>query len=358
MEEGHIQKYCPKCQTKFDDINPKYKFCPNCGGILTFRENTEIFRYLNEICKKDIKRNLCSSCGKEFDLTYEFCPLCSNKLSLQNVFSIDYLREQVVGKWNKGFEKFTFDEIEHDLLINANPMPIMFDEVFESKLKFDELLERDIITFEQAIDYKLSYKELYSILSLLRFVKDDEYHFLFFRNCEYRRKFGDIIGQSGLNYFKVSNNLFLMHNTIGELKSFLKEYPFIDRWDINREKVLEIVVELLELKDYFENPPEGSYTEDDMGYCNCKQTDKILKLLYDNEIDDIFFHERLEYMEGKYNKNTPEEFSREKLSFKEVFAVLTWLTRSERGGGAFFKAIEDKTFYNLISRLEEIREEI
>ena len=53
------------------------------------------------------------------------------------------------------------------------------------------------------------------------------------------------------------------------------------------------------------------------------------------------------------------EFSRKKLTLEEVFAVLTWLHRDERHcGGSFLRAIKNGTFYNLISRLGEIKNEL
>ena len=65
-------------------------------------------------------------------------------------------------------------------------------------------------------------------------------------------------------------------------------------------------------------------------------------------------------MERKYNyQRKPALFSREKLTLDEILAILTWLHREERWcGGAFSRAIEDKTFYNLLKRMEEIRNEL
>ena len=64
-------------------------------------------------------------------------------------------------------------------------------------------------------------------------------------------------------------------------------------------------------------------------------------------------------MERKYGVNQIHEFSRENLTLEEVFAVLTWLHREERWcGGAFYKAIKNKTFYYILKRMEEIRKEL
>ena len=64
-------------------------------------------------------------------------------------------------------------------------------------------------------------------------------------------------------------------------------------------------------------------------------------------------------MERKYGVSQMLEFSREQLTLEEVFAVLTYLHREERHcGGCYLRAIENRTFYNLLCRLEEIRNEL
>ena len=84
-----------------------------------------------------------------------------------------------------------------------------------------------------------------------------------------------------------------------------------------------------------------------------------MKLLYKHEIYDTKYYPKLEMMEKKYGTIQMNQLSREKLTLEEVFAVLTWLHRDERHcGGSFLRAIENGTFYNLLSRLEEIKKEL
>ena len=131
--------------------------------------------------------------------------------------------------------------------------------------------------------------------------------------------------------------------------------------NFNREELILILDDFLQYKDYFENPPEEAYEVDDWEYSKCKEAYEIQHLLYKYEIYDTDYSEgKLSIMERKYNyqRNTAK-FSREKLTFDEILAVLTWLHREERWcGGAFNRAIEDKTFYYLLKRMEEIREEL
>ena len=129
--------------------------------------------------------------------------------------------------------------------------------------------------------------------------------------------------------------------------------------NFNRDELIAILDDFIQYKDYFENPPEEAYEMDRFDYSECKEAREIEQLLYKYEIYDTQYNVKLPIMERKYNKRSPAELSREKLSLDEIFAVLTWLHREERWcGGAFNRAIEDKTFYNLLSRLEEIRDEL
>lgn len=130
--------------------------------------------------------------------------------------------------------------------------------------------------------------------------------------------------------------------------------------NFNREELITILDDFIQYKDYFENPPKEAYEVNDWDYTLCKEAKEVEQLLYKYEIYDTQYSEvKLPIMERKYGCKDPAKFSREKLTLDEILAVLTWLHRWERWcGGAFNGAIEDKTFYNLLSRLEEIRDEL
>ncbi|MDO5820151.1 MAG: DUF6508 domain-containing protein [Methanobrevibacter sp.] len=151
----------------------------------------------------------------------------------------------------------------------------------------------------------------------------------------------------GSEYEKVSMSQYILNN-------------------FSREELIKILDDFLQYKDYFENPPKEAYEVDDYDYSRCKKAYEIQHLLYKYEIYDTEYSiVKLPIMERKYKKEglsrrlTPTEFSREKLTLDEILAILTWLHREERWcGGAFSRAIEDKTFYNLLKRMEEIRNEL
>ena len=126
-----------------------------------------------------------------------------------------------------------------------------------------------------------------------------------------------------------------------------------------KEEIVDIIDDFIKYKDYFENPPEEAYLVDDWDYSECKEAREIEQLLYKHDVFDTKYYPKIEVMERKYHKSEALDFSREKLSLEEVFAVLTWMHREERHcGGCFLRAIENRTFYNLLSRLEEIRNEL
>ena len=125
------------------------------------------------------------------------------------------------------------------------------------------------------------------------------------------------------------------------------------------EELKDILDDFIQYKDYFENPPEDAYLADDMDYSECREAIELMKLLYKHEVYDTKYYPKLEMMEKKYGTIQMNQLSREKLSLEEVFAVFTWIHREERHCGVcFLRAIENKTFYNLLCRMEEIRNEM
>ena len=87
---------------------------------------------------------------------------------------------------------------------------------------------------------------------------------------------------------------------------------------------------------------------------------RIEKLLYKYKIYDTKYSNKLEVLGRRYDKTWDHAgLSREKLSLEEIFVILTWLHRAERhAGGFFYEAIKQGTFYNLLKRMEEIRNEL
>lgn len=129
--------------------------------------------------------------------------------------------------------------------------------------------------------------------------------------------------------------------------------------NLTNEELKTILDDFIQYKDYFENPHEEDYLVDGMDHSECRPAREIEKLLYKYKIYDTRYPEKLPGMERKYGVRGIAEFSRQKLTFEEILVILTWLHRAERHAGGFFReAIEDKTFYNLLCRMEEIRNEL
>ena len=128
----------------------------------------------------------------------------------------------------------------------------------------------------------------------------------------------------------------------------------------DREELIQILDEFIQYKDYFENPREEAFVVDDYDYSECKEARRIEKLLYKYKIYDTEYRDKLEVMEKRYDKKWDHAgLSREKLNLEEIFVILTWLHRAERhAGGFFYEAIKQGTFYNLLKRMEEIRNEL
>ena len=130
-------------------------------------------------------------------------------------------------------------------------------------------------------------------------------------------------------------------------------------YEINTEELIKILDDFIKYKDYFENPPEEAYEMDNRDYSECRQAREIERLLYKHEVYDTQYPPKLEKMMGIYNRNTSAELSREELRLDEIFIILTLIHRQERWcGGAFYEAIKNKTFYRLLRRMEEIRNEL
>lgn len=127
----------------------------------------------------------------------------------------------------------------------------------------------------------------------------------------------------------------------------------------SKEELKIILNDFIQYKDYFENPPEEAFVVDEWDYSKCEEVYEIVQLLYKYEIYDTKYDGKLKIMKQKYSKRLPVELSLEKLSFEEVLVILTWVHREERHcGGCYYKCIKNGTFYNLLCRMEEIKNEL
>ena len=128
----------------------------------------------------------------------------------------------------------------------------------------------------------------------------------------------------------------------------------------DRDELIQILDEFIQYKDYFENPPKEAFEVSDYDYSRCEEARRIEKLLYKYRIYDTEYSNKLEVLGRRYDKIWDHAgLSREKLNLEEIFVILTWLHRAERHAGCFFyEAIKQGTFFNLLKRMEEIRNEL
>ena len=66
-------KYCPKCNSKYDD---KYRFCKRCGNTLSV---------VQKVRKSNVK--FCPKCKLEYVNKYKFCKKCGCSLIIKGVQS-------------------------------------------------------------------------------------------------------------------------------------------------------------------------------------------------------------------------------------------------------------------------------
>lgn len=126
-----------------------------------------------------------------------------------------------------------------------------------------------------------------------------------------------------------------------------------------KEELISILDDFIQYKDYFENPPRESYEDPRTDYTISKEARAIECILYKYKIYDTQYIYKLPEMRKKYGVSNDFALAREKLTFEEILAILTWLHRAERHAGGFFNmAIENKTFYCLLCRMEEIKNEM
>lgn len=132
------------------------------------------------------------------------------------------------------------------------------------------------------------------------------------------------------------------------------EFPETRRTDFTKEEMLDIIDFYLQYKPILdentsnqeEHPP---FTPHD-----------FTKLLYMYKMVDVDYINNMTKMKKKYGKQYVEELSKEKLSFLEIITVFTFIHRAERhaGGGWYEDCMVDGTYYNLLCRLERIKNEI
>lgn len=131
------------------------------------------------------------------------------------------------------------------------------------------------------------------------------------------------------------------------------ELPDKQKTDFTKEEMLDILDFYLQYKPCFENP------DVDYDYLSMEVAHDFTLLLYEYQIMDFNFFENLDKMEEKYGKHDICDLSEEKLDFFEIMTLFTFVHRGELHNDSWYDScVKDNTYYNLLCRLEEIREDL
>lgn len=129
--------------------------------------------------------------------------------------------------------------------------------------------------------------------------------------------------------------------------------PDSQRTDLNKEELLDILDFYLQYKPFFEEAIP------DMNYLTIDVAHDFTLLLYEYQIMDLNYFENLDKMREKYKKQDIHDLSKAKLDFYEIIIIFTFIHRAERHAGGWYEScVKHNTYYNLLSRMDEIRDEL
>ena len=130
--------------------------------------------------------------------------------------------------------------------------------------------------------------------------------------------------------------------------------PDSQRTDLTTDELLDILDFYLQYKPLF----EGSTIEGEEYPIHLAAHDFTL-LLYEYQIMDFDYFENLDKIREKYGKHSIHELSEEKLDFFEIITIFTFIHRADRHAGGWYEScIENNTYYNLLCRMEDIKNEL
>ena len=135
----------------------------------------------------------------------------------------------------------------------------------------------------------------------------------------------------------------------------------LNETNFTNEEILEIIDLYLKQKPYL----EGTSVNDDLVIFESSSEDDIiewddsfiLEPCFFNEIHDQHYMQNWHKLKNKYGKNSSNNLSKEKLNFREVITVFTFIERANRHAGQG-SAQNYEIWSNLLSRLEEIKNEL
>ena len=124
-------------------------------------------------------------------------------------------------------------------------------------------------------------------------------------------------------------------------------FPKTRKTDFTKEEMLDIIDFYLQYKPMLEN--QDPFNPHD-----------FTMLLYMYEMLDVEYQDNIAMIKKKYGKQYVDDLSKEKLDFLEIITIFTFIHRAERhaGGVWYDDCMADGTYYNLLCRLEEIKNEL
>lgn len=128
-------------------------------------------------------------------------------------------------------------------------------------------------------------------------------------------------------------------------------FPETRRTDFTTEEELDIINFYLQYKPMLD--------ANRANYSNFDPHDFTM-LLYMYKMVDVDYINNMTRIKKKYGKQYVEDLSKERLDFLEIITIFTFIHRAERhsGGGWYDDCMADGTYYNLLCRLEEIKNEL
>lgn len=133
----------------------------------------------------------------------------------------------------------------------------------------------------------------------------------------------------------------------------------LNETDFTNEEILEIIDLYLKQKPYLEGAADEdavifeSSSEEDMIEAN----DSFIDEPCFDEIMDKHYMVNLDKIRNKYGKNSIRDLSKEKLDFREIITVFSFIERANRHAGQGSNQ-DYEVWSNLLSRMEEIKNEL
>ena len=132
-------------------------------------------------------------------------------------------------------------------------------------------------------------------------------------------------------------------------------FPKTRKTDFTKEEMLDIIDFYLQYK-----PMLDEYVNDRKQYPKFDPHDFTL-LLYMFKMVDVDYIDNWDKLLKKYEKNNVEGISTEKLDFLEIITVFTAIhrvSRNDMGNETYDYCVKHNIYYNLLCRLEEIKNDL